>query len=190
MIYHKSIQLKDGRTCILRNGAAADGKAVLDAFNLTHEQTDWLLSYPDESSFTVEQEAEFLQAKTDSTDEIEILAEIDGRVVGCAGIGRVGSNDKVKHRAEMGISVDKEFWGLGIGTKMFEELFRTAEDRCGIRQIELDFIEGNARARGLYEKMGFRITGVKPDAIRMKDGSFVNEYMMIKRLSAVRRENI
>jgi len=73
---------------------------------------------------------------------------------------------------------------------MFEELFRTAEDRGGIRQIELDFIEGNARARGLYEKMGFRITGVKPDAIRMKDGSFVNEYMMIKRLSAERRENI
>ena len=56
-----------------------------------------------------------------------------------------------------------------------------ADETC-IRQIELDFIEGNARARGLYEKMGFRITGVKPDAIRMKDGSFVNEYMMIKRL--------
>ena len=34
----------------------------------------------------------------------------------------------------------------------------------------------------LEEKMGFRITGVKPDAIRMKDGTFVNEYMMVKRL--------
>jgi hypothetical protein len=30
--------------------------------------------------------------------------------------------------------------------------------------------------------MGFRITGVKPNAIRMKDGSFVNEYMMVKDL--------
>ena len=55
--------------------------------------------------------------------------------------------------------------------------------RCfGVRLIALDFIEGNSRARSFYEKMGFRITGVKQDAIRMKDGTFVNEYMMIKKL--------
>ena len=63
---------------------------------------------------------------------------------------------------------------------MFEEMFSAASERGGIRQIELDFIEGNKRARALYEKMGFRITGIKPDAIRMKDGTFVNEYMMVK----------
>ena len=66
MKYYKKIQLKDGRTCILRNGTAEDGKAVLDIFNLTHEQTDWLLSYPDENSFDAQQEADFLQAKTDT----------------------------------------------------------------------------------------------------------------------------
>ena len=81
MTYQKAIKLKDGRTCILRNGTAADGKSVLDIFNLTHEQTDWLLSYSDENRFDAQQEADFLQAKTDSPDEIEILAEIDGRVV-------------------------------------------------------------------------------------------------------------
>ena len=63
---------------------------------------------------------------------------------------------------------------------MFEEMIRIAREREGVRQIELDFVEGNSRARGLYEKMGFRITGVKPDAVRMKDGTFANEYMMIK----------
>ena len=65
---------------------------------------------------------------------------------------------------------------------MFEEMFRIARERSVVRQIELDFIEGNSRARHLYEKMGFLITGVKPDAIRIKDGTFVNEYMMLKRL--------
>ena len=65
---------------------------------------------------------------------------------------------------------------------MFEELIQIARERDGVRQIELDFIEGNSRARSLYEKMGFRITGVRPDAIRMKDGTFLNEYMMVKRL--------
>ena len=45
MEYRKTITLKDGRKCILRNGTEKDGKAVLDNFILTHEQTDNLLSY-------------------------------------------------------------------------------------------------------------------------------------------------
>ncbi len=92
MEYRKTITLKDGRNCVLRNGTEEDGKAVLDNFILTHEQTDNLLSYPDESDMTVEQEARFLKSKTESAGEIEILAEVVGIVVGLAGIDQVGSN--------------------------------------------------------------------------------------------------
>ncbi len=42
---------------------------------------------------------------------------------------------------------------------MFEEMIQITKKRDGVRQIELDFIEGNSKARKLYEKMGFRITG-------------------------------
>ena len=34
MEYYKTIKLKDGRTCILRNCTAEDGRAVLDVFDL------------------------------------------------------------------------------------------------------------------------------------------------------------
>ena len=106
---------------------------------------------------------------------------VDGKIAGNCQISfRTGMKDR--HRASVAIALLREFWNLGIGTKMFEEMFRIARERNGVRQIELDFIEGNSRARHLYEKMGFRITGVQPDAIRMKDGTFVNEYMMLKRL--------
>ena len=50
MRYLKTITLKDGRICTLRNGEESDGQAVLANFILTHEQTDYLLSYPDEST--------------------------------------------------------------------------------------------------------------------------------------------
>ena len=46
MNYHRTITLKDGRTCVLRNGTAEDGQALLNIFNLTHAQTDYLLTYP------------------------------------------------------------------------------------------------------------------------------------------------
>ena len=46
MKYNNSVTLKDGRACTLRNGTASDGQGLLDVFNLTHEQTDFLLTYP------------------------------------------------------------------------------------------------------------------------------------------------
>ena len=70
MEYNSTVILKDGRACTLRNGTASDGQALLDVFNLTHEQTDYLLTYPGEHSYTAQQEADFLKEKTDSADEI------------------------------------------------------------------------------------------------------------------------
>lgn len=55
--------------------------------------------------------------------------------------------------------------------------------------MELEFVEGNARARALYEKMGFRITGVRPNATRLKDGTLLNDYMMVREMKAERQEN-
>ena len=87
---------------------------------------------------------------------------------------------KTRHRADVAIALKREFWGLGIGTRLFEEMIRIAEANENILQMELEFIEGNSRARALYEKMGFRITGMRPNAIRLKDGTLLNEYTMIR----------
>ena len=120
MEYNKTIQLKDGRTCLLRNGTEADGRAALENFNLAHAQTDFLLSYPDESDMTAEQEAQFLKGKTENAAEIEMLAEMDGRVLGLAGIESLGRREKTRHRAEFGISIDQNYWGLGVGRALTE----------------------------------------------------------------------
>ena len=154
MEYRKAIILKDGRNCILRNGTEKDGKAVLENFILTHEQTDNLLSYPDESDITVEQEAQFLKSKTESACEIEILAEVNGVIAGLAGIDQVGSRYKVRHRADFGISVDQAYWGLGIGRALMEACIECAK-MAGYEQIELNVVAENSRAISMYEKAGF-----------------------------------
>ena len=161
MEYNTSVTLKDGRACILRNGTASDGQALLDVFNLTHEQTDYLLTYPGEHSYTAEQKAAFLQEKTDSADEIELLAELDGEVVGCAGINCVGRKEKIRHRAEFGISVDKAYWGLGIGRALTEACIECAK-KAGYIQLELEVVAENRSARGLYESAGFVEYGRNP----------------------------
>lgn len=167
MEYRETIRLKDGRTCVLRNGTEKDGLAVYENFNLTHAQTDFLLSYPEENSMNPEQEAQFLQAKTESDNEIELLAEIDGEVAGTAGIEKVGAKEKVRHRAEFGISVDQKYWGLGIGRALTEACIQCAK-KAGYAQLELDAVAENKRAIALYESVGFVEYGRNPKGFRSR----------------------
>ncbi|MBQ2597559.1 MAG: GNAT family N-acetyltransferase [Oscillospiraceae bacterium] len=161
MNYHKTITLKDGRTCVLRNGTEVDGQALLDIFILTHAQTDFLLSYPEETNKTAEQEAQFLKERTESANEIELLAEVDGIVVGSAGIGCVRDREKVRHRAEFGISVDRAYWGLGIGRALTEASIECAK-AAGYVQLELEAVAENKNALALYKSVGFVEYGRNP----------------------------
>lgn len=161
MIYQKKILLKNGQECVLRNGEFADGEEVLKVFLLTHEETDYLLTYNDEKSLSAKEEGEFLQKQTDSERNIELVAEVEGKIVGLAGFEEVGGKEKVRHRAEFGISVLNEFWGMGIGSALMDSCVDLAR-KVGYRQMELSVVAENERAVRLYEKAGFVVFGRNP----------------------------
>lgn len=167
MKYCKTAFLKDGRTCTLRNGTENDGKGALDLFILTHEQTDFLLTYPEECGQTESEEAAYLHEKTESEREIEILAVVDRQIVGCAGIEAVGNCYKTRHRAAFGISVDKAYWGLGVGRALTKACIECAKI-AGYSQLELDVVAENTRAIALYESFGFREFGRNPRGFRSR----------------------
>ena len=161
MKYNKTILLKNGMACYLRNGTENDGQAVLDNFNLTHGQTDYLLSYPDENVFDVIQETQFFKENLESENEVEIVAIFNNVIVGTAGIEAIGMKYKIKHRAEFGISVAKEFWGLGIGQALMAACIECAR-AAGYIQLELNVVAENTRALSMYKKAGFVEYGRNP----------------------------
>ena len=55
--------MKDGTPCVLRGATEKDAAEVLRCFSLTHAETDFLLTYPEENSFTEADETEFLKAR-------------------------------------------------------------------------------------------------------------------------------
>lgn len=167
MEYRETIALKDGRTCVIRNAAAADAQGVLDNVIRNHAQTDFLTTYPDEVTFTVEQEAIYLQMKADSPNEVELAAEVDGKIVGQAGIEALGKTDKVRHRADFGISIDEEYWGLGMGRALTRACIELAK-QAGYLQLELSAVADNEKALTLYESEGFREYGRNPRGFRSR----------------------
>ena len=175
-------RLKDGRHALIRNPKDEDIQGMLDYLYVSAGETEFILRYPEEcSKYTAEGEKALFDRVNASDHEAMLVCLVDGKVAGnCQIVWKTGM--KTRHRAAVAIALLKEYWNQGIGTRMFQEMIRIAEDHPNILQMELEFVEGNARARALYEKMGFRITGVRPNAIRLKDGTLLNEYSMIRKI--------
>ena len=177
MKYNRTVFLKDGRTCILRNGTEQDAEGVLATFFRTHEETDFLTTYPDETPFTVDDERAFLKEKTENGRAIEMVAEVDGTIVGAAGIDLIRTADKTKHRASFGISIDRAWWGLGIGKALTNACIECARN-AGYLQLELEAVADNERALALYRSAGFAEYGRNPRGFRTRAGDWQELVLM------------
>lgn len=167
MRYAETVLLKGGVELLVRNAVASDARALRDIMQRTHAETDYLLSYPDEQSADDEQEARSLVETERSDNEVELVAVVDGRIVGSAGVTAVGGRRKVAHRARFGISVLTEHWGMGIGRVLMESCIDSAR-RAGYTQLELELevVAGNERALSLYRRAGFEEYGRNPRGYR------------------------
>ena len=175
--------MKDGRKALIRSPQDADIQGILDYLYVSAGETEFILRYPEECSrYTPEGEKALFDRMNASDSEAMLVCLVEGKVAGNCQIAW-SKGIKTRHRASVAIALLREYWNQGIGTRMLQELIRIAEENEHILQLELDFVEGNTRARALYEKVGFRITGVRPNAIRLRDGTLLNEYSMIREIS-------
>ena len=161
MEYKEKIILKNGQDCVIRNALYEDGPEMSELFVLTHSESDYLRSYPEEHRFDAKSESEFLQKRAESDHEVMLLAVVKDKIVATAGISAVGNKYKVKHRAEFGIDVVKEYWGLGIGKTMIKACVQCAKN-AGYKQLELEVVADNQRAVHMYKSIGFVEFGRNP----------------------------
>ncbi len=172
----KTIRLKDGRSVLLRSAEEKDADEMIRYLKTVCSETDFLTRTAGECEIPEAEEAAFIRRNRDSDNDLSITAFAGERIVGNCQIG-FHVRKKTRHRATVAIGIVSDYWNCGLGTALMEELVAAARER-GVAQIELGFIEGNERARGLYEKIGFQIYGEIPDAYRLTDGSSRREYLM------------
>lgn len=184
MIYEeKEVRLRDGTSVLLRSPQAADAAQMVDYLKTVCAETPFLTREPEEADIPLDKEEPLLQRIADSENDLMIACEINGKIVGNANLNRM-TRLRMRHRASVGVAVFREYWGRGIGSLLFSELIRIAKE-LGIRQLELEVVGGNDRARNMYERFGFAVVGEKPNAFRLKDGTMLSEISMIKELESI-----
>lgn len=174
-------QLKNGETLTVRAPTPADAAALVDLMATADGQTPFLARNPGEfaRSFTVEREAALLRSLPANPNLQWYVAEYQGRLVGNCSALVPSPGERFRHRGGVAFSVLREFWGLGIGGKLMESCLAWCRAH-GCEQVELEVVAGNSRALAMYKSFGFTVTGTRPRALKYPDGSYADEYMMVK----------
>lgn len=163
--------------CIIREAVPADAEAVIHLLNETATQTGFMTQGEEGLGISVEEEAKELDKLYSSDNNCVLLAVVDEQVIGIASI-HGSSKPKIRHIGEIGIVIDKDYWGMGLGRLMMEELLDWANDADVLKRLQLQVQFRNKRARALYESLGFELETVIKYGVKDND-----EYLDVCQMS-------
>ena len=169
---------KNGICYTLRSPNNEDARQMLDYLKTSAGETDYGLSYPEEMTFSIEEEESFIAHYSTDPGSLMISAFAGERLVGNANLSCVMDRQKTLHRATFGIAILRSEWGQGLGKKIVSELIQAAK-QAGYEVLELEVSSANTPAINLYKQLGFSIYGERPRSLKRKDGSYYSELLMM-----------
>ena len=174
-------QLRTGKKVIIRQPSVEDAETIINVITTADTETLFLARNPGEFSTPVEREKQIIEKVLADRDVEWFVAEYDHEVVGQCSVGLVRRSARYRHRAEVAFVILKDYCNLGIGGKMMQECIKWCQSK-GVTQMELDVVTSNERALKMYKSFGFTIIGIRENALRYQDGTYADEYLMVKRL--------
>jgi RimJ/RimL family protein N-acetyltransferase len=101
-------------------------------------------------------------------------------LIGVVGLLR-GRHAKSQHKLHLwGMYVRPDFRGRGVGADLVRAAIDHARSSPGIAWVQLSVTAAAPAARRLYERAGFRVWGVEPDALRVGDESVEQHHMALR----------
>ncbi|MFX1519987.1 MAG: GNAT family N-acetyltransferase [Promethearchaeota archaeon] len=104
-----------------------------------------------------------------------IVAEIQGEIVGQVQLERL-DDDATQHVCEIGIIIDPDYRGKGVGSALLKKGIDTAK-HLGFEKIILSVFSTNEIALTLYKKFGFKEIGRRNKQFRIEN-EYIDEILM------------
>lgn len=148
----RMLHLPNGEVLTVRSLCADDTEAMSAFRNAIYSETHFMARYPEEGA-SLEAMRNWLAGFVESPVNFEVGAfagESWWGVWCCTGAAAY----QIRHRAVVGISVRKDYWGCGLGSYLMQLAIDEPAPTAS-KQLELGVYGDNARAIHLYEKFGF-----------------------------------
>ncbi len=158
---------KMNSSIIYRDVTVADAQPMIEYLNQVAGETVNLSFGRGEYTKSKEEEEAFIQDHLEADNQLFIVAEDNGHIVGHI---TISANQKIKmrHIGVIGISIRKPYWRKGIGRELMGKAIAWAHDSGVIRKLNLNVLVSNIGAIALYQDVGFEIEG------RLRRDMFLN----------------
>jgi len=113
------------------------------------------------------------------SNDISLVAERGGQVVGSAGLFSPGLQVRRRHVSALGISVAREAQTQGVGSALMQALCDYADRWAQILRIELTVFADNTHAVALYQRFGFEHEG-RHRGYALRDGIYTDVFSMAR----------
>lgn len=164
-------RIKSGEQVLIRSAKVEDAQAVLDLKRNYLKNTSTLPLTLDEYPDDLEKETLLIADYEKSNNSIFLVAEVNNELIG--NIDLTGSKrSKMNHTAMIGMGIKENWRNQGLGQILIECVIHWATSKSDIRIIWLDVYATNNLGYGLYEKMGFKVSGTIKGFFRER-----NEYI-------------
>ena len=163
---------------IYRKATPNDASALLKHVKTVGGETQNLSYSALTFNISEEKEARFINRFYNSENDIMLVA-CDGDIIAGNAIVERNRVERYKHRAEISITVLKDYWGRGIGSSLMEMMIDFAK-KSGLEILYLEVRADNERAIALYRKFGFSEIGVYKDFFKIEEKYYDALLMMLK----------
>ena len=152
-----------------------DAKEIINYLNIVTSQTDNLNYGNNEINLNTIQEMEFIQEMHENDNSVMLLAKDGDKIVGISTL-KGPKESRLKHRADLSVSVLKEYWHQGIGSNLVSAVIGYGVE-AEIEIIDLEVVTDNEIAIALYHKFGFEIIGTYENYMKLND-RYLDVYLM------------
>ncbi|SDM64522.1 GNAT family N-acetyltransferase [Bacillus sp. OK048] len=162
---------------LIREIKLADAERFVNLIKQVENESKFMLFESGERRITPEEQVKRIEVMRKSENSTILIAEEENQLIGYL-IAIGGNAKRNQHSVYLVIGILIQYRGLGVGTKLFEQLEKWAKDQ-NVHRLELTVVTRNEAGLRLYKKMGFDIEGTKKHSLYI-EGNFVDEYYMSK----------
>lgn len=173
----KTFTVKNGKEIIVREARIDDSEKLIETAKSYIADSEHILLTFEEFNPTIEQEEKWINSYLDNENNLLLVAVYNEQIIGNIEI-TASKRAKIIHTGIIGMSIVKDWRGVGVGTALMESLIEWSKNNSTLKKIWLEVFANNESGIALYKKMGFIEEGRQSKFIKTGENEFVDNVIM------------